>query len=242
MAFRKQIMVVNCKVGYSLSLMQQDPTIPQNPVPSTPQVDIPNNTPTTSKKKGEGWKSILSTIAIVIMAPVIALMLINFVFQSYEVDGPSMETTLHNKDRLIVWKLPKTIAKIRNQAYIPNRGDIIVFTKHDIYEGGSIGDKQLIKRVIGLPGDRVVVNNGIITIFNEQNPNGFNPDEGKDHGANDSITSGNVDITVPEGEVFVSGDNRPNSLDSRVFGTISSQDISGKLEFRVFPFNTFRQF
>lgn len=238
-------MVVGCKLGYSLSLMQQEPTIPQNQMPDTPPADTSDIPPAPSKDKNGHWLAFLSmmyTVMIVIAAPIIALLLINFVFQSYEVDGPSMETTLHNRDRLIVWKLPKTLSDLRNKPYIPNRGDIIVFTKHDIYTSGGSGDKQLIKRVIGLPGDRVVVNDSVITIYNEQHPNGFNPDQGVNHGANDTITGGNVDITVPEGEVFVAGDNRPNSLDSRVFGTIKAQDIAGKLEFRVFPFNTFQRF
>ncbi len=222
--------------------MQQEPTIPQTPQAPPPPEYVPDATLQEPQKKNDSWKSILSTIAIIILAPLIALLLINFVFQSYEVDGPSMNTTLQNKDRLIVWKLPKTISNLRKVNYIPNRNDIIIFTKHSIYEGGTTGDKQLIKRVIGLPGDRVLVADGKYTIYNEQNPNGFNPDEGKDHGDAIYPTNGNVDITVPEGEVFVSGDNRSNSLDSRAFGTVSSSDITGKLEFRVFPFNKFQKF
>src|SRR5882762_2580960 len=67
----------------------------------------------------EGLKSILSTIAILIIAPLIALTLTAFVFQSYEVDGPSMETTLQNHDRLIVVKVPRTFARITHHSYIP---------------------------------------------------------------------------------------------------------------------------
>jgi signal peptidase I len=97
-----------------------------------------------------------------IAAPIIAIFLTTFIFQSYEVDGPSMETTLENHDRLIVLKVPKTIARLTNSHYIPNRNDIIIF-KTSAIQDGSLDDgseKQLVKRVIGLPGDRVVVKNG----------------------------------------------------------------------------------
>ncbi|MCA9333298.1 signal peptidase I [Candidatus Saccharibacteria bacterium] len=194
------------------------------------------------QSKKEGWRSIASTLFIIIAAPVIALLLINFVFQSYEVDGPSMESTLQNTDRLIVWKMPRTIAKIKGSDYIPNRGDIIIFKRHGaVTETGST-DKQLIKRVIGLPGDRVVIKSGKVTIYNEENVNGFNPDAGVDHGNNTAHTDGNVDITVNEDEVFVLGDNRSNSLDSRFFGAVKAHEIVGKLEYRIFPFNKFEQF
>lgn len=223
--------------------MQQEQTPPTTHDPSyTPPVTpLPEAEPTTPKKKGEGWKSVVSTVLIIVSAPLIALLLINFVFQSYEVDGPSMESTLQNGDRLIVWKVPRTIAKIQKKDYIPARGDVIVFTKKGLYEDGTGGDKQLIKRVIGLPGDRVVVSDGVITIYNEEHPDGFNPDQSGLYEITQP-TGGNVDITVEEGQVFVSGDNRGNSLDSRIFGPIPASDIIGKLEFRIFPFQNFEQF
>jgi signal peptidase I len=189
-----------------------------------------------SEHNREGWRSVLSTILILALAPLIAWMMITFVFQSYEVEGASMESTLQDKDRLIVLKTGKTIAEITNQHYIPARGEIIIFHKTGLESTGSGTDKQLIKRVIGLPGERVVVKDGTVTVFNSEKPNGFDPDAGEEHG-NSEFTAGNVDITVPEGEVFVLGDNRNNSLDSRSFGPVRSEDIIGKLVFRLFPIN-----
>lgn len=227
--------------------MQQEPTIPQkgpentNDLPPMPDASEPMTAP-NREKKHEGWRSVLSTLTIIILAPLIALLLINFVFQSYQVDGPSMQQTLENADRLIVWKVPRTLARITGHSYIPNRNDIIVFTKHGNFDQSAGEDKQLIKRVIGLPGDRVVVSNGKVTIYNEQNPQGFDPDAGTKRSQFLPETSGNVDLTVNDGEVFVLGDNRVNSLDSRIFGPVKSEDIVGKLELRIYPFNTFEQF
>lgn len=216
--------------------MQQEPTITQ-PAPENTSNEI-----IASGPKNEGWRSIASTVLILALAPFIAWLMITFVFQSYEVDGPSMEQTLQDKDRLIVLKTGKTLSKITDSDYIPKRGEVIIFVKHGLLELGSAQDKQLIKRVIGLPGDRVVVSDGKITVYNKESPRGFNPDEGKEYAKSISFTNGNVDITVPEGEIFVAGDNRGNSLDSRTFGTVSHEDIIGKLVFRLFPINKAESF
>lgn len=212
----------------------------------TPPVQITPTLPDTPppEPKGESLRAILSTVAILIAAPIIALILTNFVFQSYEVDGPSMETTLENHDRLLVLKVPKTIAKITGKDYVPHRDEIIIFKTSTIHDGSldDSGEKQLVKRVIGVPGDRVVVKDGTIRVFNTEFPEGFNPDAGKNHGDSASITTGDVDIVVGEGEVFVCGDNRSNSLDSRAIGTIPSKDIIGKLVLRLYPLDSMRKF
>lgn len=219
-------------------VMQQSSSIPSAPQATSPTEQYPN-----SGKSGSSWRSALSTIAILLAAPAVALLLTTFVFQSYEVDGPSMETTLQNQDRLIVWKLSRTIARLDNHAYIPHRGDVIIFIKRGLYESGGTKEKQLIKRVIGLPGDRVVVADGKYIVYNKENPNGYNPDINHDFSPGiASYTSGNIDLTVAEGQVFVSGDNRPNSLDSRAFGTIPAQDIVGKLSARIFPISKYKTF
>lgn len=218
--------------------MQQDFSIPP-PVPdSTGNLYVGNNEPKSSRS----WRGIISTVAILVAAPVLALLLTSFVFQSYEVDGPSMETTLQNRDRLIVWKVPRTVASLTNGDYIPKRSDVVVFVKKGLNDTGK-QDRQLIKRVVGLPGDRIIVNNGYITIYNKENPNGFNPDINHDFSPNISpITTGNIDLTVNEGEVFVCGDNRTNSLDSRAFGTVPAEDIVGRLVVRIFPLNAFKSY
>lgn len=189
-------------------------------------------------KPRSGWRELFSTLSILVTALLVALLIITFIFRSYQVDGPSMETTLQNNDKLIIWKVPRTWAGITRHAYIPNRGDVIVFNESGLGQYGSADSKQLIKRVIGLPGDRVVVKDGKYTVYNNEHPDGFDPDEILPYGKNIPYTSGNVDVTLDKTQLFVSGDNRPDSLDSRAFGPIDASQVVGKLVVRVFPLNS----
>ncbi len=228
--------------------MQQMPTIPYQPPeysPMPPENGSPNYSPQPPNQgpsRFEGLKSALSTILILVTAPLIALLIINFVFQTYEVDGPSMQPTLQNRDRLIVLKFPKSVARIKHKNYIPERGTIIVFAKKGMVDFGEQQEKQLIKRVVALPGERVVVEEGQVTVFNGDHPEGFNPDSGEYYPAMTTQTSGRVDLIVGMDEVFVLGDNRNNSLDSRTFGAISQEEIVGKLALRILPLNQAESF
>lgn len=198
-----------------------------------PVIQPTANTP----KKRPFWREVLSTLGILASAFGIALLLIAFVFQSYAVDGPSMQNTLHDKDRLIVWKLPRTWSRITHHQYVPQRGDIIIFQENGLAEFGQSDARQLIKRVIGLPGDRIVVKNNVITIFNKDHPEGFHPDKTLPYSHETHIppTNGNVDVTLGEDQLFVCGDNRPDSLDSRSFGPINTDQVVGKLIARILP-------
>ncbi|MCA9329059.1 signal peptidase I, partial [Candidatus Saccharibacteria bacterium] len=162
--------------------------------------------------------------------------------QSYEVDGTSMETTLQDKDRLIVYKLQRTIARITGKNYQHKRGEIIIFTRQDSAEFGSTKSRQIVKRVIALPGERVVVKDGTITVYNDETPEGFDPDEIAPYGKVITTTSGEIDLVVPDDSVFVCGDNRPQSLDSRAFGPVPMKDLIGKLTLRVYPFGKGQKF
>ena len=190
----------------------------------------------------EGLKSALSTIAVLLIAPLVALFLTAFIFQSYQVDGPSMETTLHNNDRLIVWKLPKTWSRITGHAYIPRRGDVVVFIEPNLGQFGQNPDKQLIKRVIGLPGERIVVHNNTLAVYNQEHPDGFQPDATLPYGVVIENTPIEGEWKVGKNQIFVAGDNRSNSLDSRTFGPVDAQDIVGKLAARVLPINMMKKF
>jgi signal peptidase I len=181
------------------------------------------------------WREFLSTVGILVTALGVALLIIAFVFRSYQVDGPSMRTTLENSDKLIIWKVPRTVASITNHPYIPKRGDIIVFSQQGLSEYGQEDAKQLIKRVIALPGEKVTIRDGHYIVTNAATPGGFDPDVVLNNKGILTPTTGNIDYTLKSDELFVSGDNRPDSLDSRNFGPIKAEQVIGKLVLRVFP-------
>jgi len=220
-----------------------DETTPPPPQPVATPLPVLPDEPADNQSRPSGWHELFSTIGILLTALVVALLIIAFVFRSYQVDGPSMENTLQNADKLIIWKIPRTWADITGHPYIPNRGDIIVFNESGLSQFDDTQDsKQLIKRVIGLPGDHLVLSNGVYTIYNKAHPSGFEPDKTLPYGKNIPTTSGNVNITLGKGQLFVSGDNRPDSLDSRAFGPINANQIVGKLVLRVFPVNQAKAF
>lgn len=176
-------------------------------------------------------------IVIFVAAVIIGAWLINaLLFRSFSVSGPSMETTMYTNDRLIVNRIPITVAAFQSKDYLPPRGHVIVF-KNPMF-GSTAADEYIVKRVIGLPGERVVVSGGMVKVYNQQSPGGFNPYADIDI---DQIpVAGNVDRTVPEGELFVIGDNRAGefSFDSRNgLGTVSLQNVVGPVAARIFPFD-----
>lgn len=195
-----------------------------------------------SSTSHRGMRELISTIAIIVMAPLLALILTAFVFQTYEVDGASMNNTLANKDRLIVIKAKRSVARITGHDYIPHRYDIIIFN-HSGFSGDEDTKKQLVKRVIGLPGERVTIKNNLVTVYNHDHPEGM-PVEPHDNHAKylPAQNPNDVDLTVGPHSVFVMGDNRDNSLDSREFGPVEAKDIVGKLALRIYPFGDFEKF
>lgn len=205
-------------------------------------------------KKHPLLKDMLSLLVFVV-AVVLGTVLLNaYVFRSYNVVGQSMENTLHNNDRVIVNRLPVTWSHFLGKEYVPERGDVIVFVNGDssgpltCTAPASQTDQYLIKRVIAFPGERVTVKDGVLTVYNEEHPDGFSPDEETRVDENNGpkeYTSGEVDMIVPEGEIFVSGDNREgsHSFDSRSgLGTIPFCRIIGPTAVRIYPFDKIRTF
>jgi len=187
-------------------------------------------------------KDALSIIVFIVCVLIGTLLINTFIFRSFSVIGPSMEKTLYTNDRLIVNRVPVTVSQLQNKPFIPTRGQVIVFKNPKYSIGGN--DEYIVKRVIAFPGERVVIKDGHYVVYNKTNPNGFNPDDSNNDEPG-SYTSGEVDTTVPNGELFVSGDHRIGnySYDSRNgLGTIPFYDVIGPVSLRIYPFDKIRNF
>ena len=210
-------------------------------------------------------KDILSLAGFVIAIVLCTMFLNTYIYRSYNVVGGSMENTLHGDDRVIVNRAAVSWAHFLGSEYVPERGQIIVFLNEDeakVAEYKAAGvehpmtcsvpsnvkDQYIIKRVIAFPGERVTVKDGVMKIYNDEYPDGFAYDEQWRTSETDGPkehTSGEVDTIVPDGELFVSGDNREgsNSWDSRNgLGTIPYCRVIGPVVLRLFPLDKIRTF
>lgn len=159
------------------------------------------------------------TIAAIGIAIVVRL----FIASPYVVSGASMEPNFHDWHYLIV---DRVVYDIRE----PQRGEIVVFR----YPPDP--SRYLIKRVIGLPGETVVVNGSEVRIINTTHPDGFTLSE--PYVSEEHRTYGdNVRLTLGADEYFVLGDNRRVSADSRLWGALPIKDVVGRVDLRLFPFN-----
>lgn len=218
------------------------PVIPAPPVVPTPPVDDPA---ADLQEEAEASANLADTIKTIfwgfinwVAAPLLIVFILhNFVFQAYHVDGSSMAPTLATSDYMIISKVENTVAKLTGKAYIPRRHQVVVFSYP------SDPSLIFIKRVTALPGERVVVKDGKITVYNSQNLEGFSPDDGSFERAA-TYTEGDVDQVVPEGSIFVVGDNRlpSGSFDSREWGMLPSSNIIGNSVIRLLPLDGFRFF
>ena len=188
----------------------------------------------------------ITPLVIVAVASLIIIGLVDsYAYQLFRVDGRSMESTLQTDDQILVSKISKSWATLNQQEYVPNRGEVVVFHKaHSqlfLEENTSDANVYVVKRVLGLPGERVVVVDGKVTVYNNDQPKGFNPDAKASWATNLTLDSNeNIDVTLGPSEIFVSGDNRPESLDSRSNGPISVREIVGRAKARVLPLNKYR--
>jgi signal peptidase I len=148
-----------------------------------------------------------------------------FIAEPFVVSGSSMVPNFHNREYLIV-------EKISYRLHPPERGDVIVFR----YPKDPT--QYFIKRIIALPGERVTVGQGHVTIFNTQHPEGLTLDE--QYLSNQDTTLGRPELVELGGnDYYVLGDNRMYSSDSRVWGALPKAEFIGKVWLRVLPISQF---
>lgn len=158
----------------------------------------------------------IAIIAFIIVAPIRY-----FLFQPFIVSGLSMAPSFASGDYLIVDEISYRFSE-------PQRGDIVVFKlKNKDY------NEYLIKRIIGLPGETVVIKDGKVIIKNEENKDGYILKE--NYLPEERLTNGELEESVPLNSYFVLGDNRGVSYDSRLFGFIEKDKLTGKVLFRGLP-------
>ncbi|MDQ5841540.1 MAG: signal peptidase I [Chloroflexota bacterium] len=190
----------------------------------------PTGAERSAARRGAGC--LLEIVETVVLTAVIYLVIHNFVAQPFEVEQNSMVATIQPGDYVLIDKLTP-----RWDDY--SRGDVVVFNPPDGYEQTGV---PFIKRVIGLPGETVLLENGVVFI----KPAGGVPvrlDEpylvtGADGTPAPTLprdAQGTIEWIVPDGHVFVMGDNRPDSQDSRFFGPIERDLIVGRAFVRYFP-------
>ena len=163
-------------------------------------------------------REILEWVLSIAIAVVLALVIRNFVFTVVKVEGSSMVPTLQNNDRLIVWRL----------GYTPANGDIIVLHQK--------GEHPFIKRIIATEGQTIDIDFDTHQVYVD----GVKLDEPYINQPTSETGDVIFPVTVPENAVFVMGDNRNNSRDSRFqnVGMVAHEDIIGKAIFRFFPFSS----
>lgn len=166
--------------------------------------------------------SLLEVVEIAVIAVGAVFVIRAFLVQPFLVSGSSMYPTLADGNYLLIDELTYRIRP-------PERGEIIVF--HDPQDYST----YFVKRIIGLPGDRVVIDNDKITIYNSAHPDGFTLDES--YLPPGTVTSGTYNVTVPQGDYYALGDNRPLSYDSRAWGFVPASNIVGLVRFRLWPLN-----
>ncbi|MCY3804301.1 MAG: signal peptidase I [Candidatus Saccharibacteria bacterium] len=183
-------------------------------------------------QRNEFLGALIHIIIIMIVALVAITGFTYFILQPYQVEGGSMNPTLQSGDRILVLRLGRITSDILGSDHIPKRGEMIVFSSH-------LDDRKLIKRVIGLPGEEVEIRNKKIIIYNDNFPQGFEPQFNLDPPLLElSSMEPYLKRSIGQGELFVVGDNRlpKQSNDSRgEIGNIPLNQIDGTVVWRLWP-------
>ena len=174
------------------------------------------------KPSRRNWKSVREWVGVIVVALIAAFGIRATLIQTYFIPSESMAPTLEVGDRLMVYKLAFSLGDV-------DRGDLVVFNRPPALDNTEL--KDFVKRVVGLPEERVSAENGLLLINGE-------PLE-EPYLSPGVWTQDFAEVQVPEGHVFVMGDNRFNSRDSRWFGSISEDLLVGEVFIRLWPFKAF---
>ncbi|MGH7144739.1 MAG: signal peptidase I [Planctomycetota bacterium] len=194
-------------------------------------------------------------LSLLIKSIICAVILWLFVFQISFVKGESMEPSFHEGDRLVIDKLTYLLSNVQ-------RDDVVVFdherTMFDAEAADGKPEQEIhedyIKRVIGVPGDLVRIHRGVVYVNGKAQAEPFAQESGgerwddyptQSNPADRTVTTdptGMPAVRVEPGHVFVMGDNRGHSTDSRVFGQVKISDIRGKVRIRMLPLSRFKWF
>jgi signal peptidase I len=179
-------------------------------------------------------KAVREWLLVVLIALSSAFLIRYFVLAQYFIDGPSMRTTLEADDRVLVNKLSYRLHDV-------NRGDVVVFDRIRL-DGNEVQHDDLIKRVIALGGEAIAIRDCVVFINGRELSEPYLDAEvlGLERPSDRCRTPEMDPVVVPRGSVFVMGDNRPESFDSRDFGAIDVDLIRGRAFVVIWPVGAWR--
>ena len=178
---------------------------------------------------GQGLQLIREWVTVLVVALVIAITVRSLILQQFYISGPSMETTMFQDNRVLVNKLSYRLHDI-------HRGDVVVFDRVTV-DGEVVQHDDLIKRVIGLSGETISIKDCQVFIDGKLLPEPYLNDYDLAQSSLDDRCRVPLmeEILIPENHLFVMGDNRPQSFDSRMFGSIEQNLVVGRAFVTIWP-------
>ena len=189
-----------------------------------------NSEPQSSaSKSGQGLQLIREWVTVLVVALVIAITVRSLVLQQFYISGPSMETTMFQDNRVLVNKLSYRLHDIY-------RGDVVVFDRVTV-DGEVVQHDDLIKRVIGLSGETISIKDCQVFVDGKLLPEPYLNDYDLAQSSLDDRCRVPLmeETLIPENHLFVMGDNRPQSFDSRMFGSIEQNLVVGRAFVTIWP-------